>query len=309
VKREQCQQMLHNHIRTERQKLLDKYACFDGATYRKGSCARPKNIGDFNIQDHPDIKKYILRRDASELLQRQMRRLNQQQSNRPIEQHPDYSKFKSFFNQTIKGKLNQLKAQYENQPIEQHRDYKKLMNTYACSEGEDENKRYVPCPSCKPKVKLSDFDITDHPDIDKYILKDEAKQVSQQLVDQLKRKYGFFCQTSKSYQPCSKQPKCQLESHPEMSDYVKRDQFESLKTQFDQVREQCNQLKQEKRKSSKKRSCQNKESPEYVTPNYGDGPVGETPPIQSLYRRNNEQLLQDQYYPHLSTNRYQTVGE
>ena len=221
IKRDQCQQMLHNYIRSERQQILDKYACFDGATYRKGSCDRTKKIGDFDIKEHPDFSKYISRKEASELMTQKLKSVGQQYTSVPIERHPDYSKLKATFNGILKEKLQQLKNQLENFPIEKHRDYKKLMDMYACFEGDCDNRRYIPCPSCKPKT----LDITSHPDIDKYILKDEAKQVCQQIVDGVKVKYGHYNTETQSYQPCSKK---KLSDYPEFSEYVRKEEYSRL---------------------------------------------------------------------------------
>ena len=233
IRRDTCQETLNSKIRSERQKLLNKYACYDGAIYRKGSCDPVKTVADFDIKTHPDFPKYVARSDVSEALSRQVKKI----SNRPIEQHPDYPKLRKFFANLLQEKTSQLKTELANQPIDQHRDYKRLMDTYACSEGNCESKRYIPCPSCmKPKAKLSDFAITDHPDIDKYILKEEAKQVSRQLISKIKNQYG--------YQPCTK------ESEPEKG--TQESQKENNKNEMSQPKSNKTQPQIEAQKENNK---------------------------------------------------------
>ena len=107
VKRDECQQMVHSFIKNERQKLLDKYACFNGNEYYRGSCERPKTIEDFDITNHPDIKKYIMKDEAGKVLTAKIKKIEQLADSRPIENHPDYERLKSDFDNQLKEKTSQ----------------------------------------------------------------------------------------------------------------------------------------------------------------------------------------------------------
>lgn len=157
---------------------MDEYACYDGANYRKGLCVREKKINDFDIKDHPDISKYVLKSEVLDKMAQTVKKIQ----NQPIETHPEYSKLKNKFQQILNNKMDELRTQLETQPIEKHRDYKKLMDTYACSEGDCNNKYYVPCKSCNVFPK---FKINEHPDFHLYIKKEDAKQAIGQIKQQL----------------------------------------------------------------------------------------------------------------------------
>ena len=147
--------------------LMEKVGCLDKSvcppTYKK---CKPK-CPVIPIQDHPDIHKYILKTHIPKLqLQLQTRAsANQSQSESESE-----SKHLAAQNALLKEKIQVLK-----QKIKEHKkSAKDAIKKYAWKDTSTCPPTYKTCEAPK---KISDFNITDHPDIHKYILKSQLPKI------------------------------------------------------------------------------------------------------------------------------------
>lgn len=73
LKKNQCQELIENRLKNEQNKILNEYACYDGFKYYKGTCGKPKTIGDFDIKDHPNFHNYISRSEHNQLINKHLK--------------------------------------------------------------------------------------------------------------------------------------------------------------------------------------------------------------------------------------------
>ena len=184
IKKSQCSQIINN----VKEEVTKKYACYDGLKYYRGDCNKIPVAGEYDIKNHPLFSRYISRSEASDIMNRQLRKMQMYYQNMPIDQHKDYSKLKSQFNDTLRNSLMRLKQSMESAPIEVHKDYRNLMNAYACKIGTDhENPKYVPCKSCTSTSTSTSTPATqNNGDL---IPRKEAQAICQKYVDRLKQKF------------------------------------------------------------------------------------------------------------------------
>lgn len=208
-------------------KLMSKYAIKDNSTCPPKfipckPCPPQKKIGDFPIQSHPDFDQYISKEEArriivAELAKRKpdvkqlscppqrkcppQRQCPPQKTigNFPIQSHPDFGNYisRDEAKRIMMEELNKLRAQMGRKiPIEQHPDYKALMEKYACKDDKTcpptwrpakctcpRPGKCPPCPECRQKIGP----ISEHPDFNQYISKEEAKRLMKQELQKCQK--------------------------------------------------------------------------------------------------------------------------
>lgn len=203
-------------------KLMDKYAVRDTSTcpptYKPCKSARAeaemrsegtlfaKDRGD--ITTHPDYKK-----------QRKL-------SNFDIRKHPDIVNYvhkddiKKLRNKFVKDYAESSPEMKAMADITKHPQYEKLMTKYARKDTSTCPPTFKTCQECK---KLSEYAITDHPDIHKYMLKTQVPgqlQESEEFNKQLDAAKKLIKQQKKIIQQmqqnCSEEQSVQLAQTEEM---------------------------------------------------------------------------------------------
>lgn len=149
--------------------LMSKYAT------RSGTCPptyAPKTVADFDVKTHPDIVNYVSKDEVKQLkreLAIRLQRANMQtRTPGDITQHPDIHKY------ILKSQLpDQMATQLQVETLQkQLTDAKRLIQGLTARCKAQTQTAQVP----KDK-SVASFDITQHPDIHKYILKTQIPDI------------------------------------------------------------------------------------------------------------------------------------
>lgn len=144
--------------------LMNKYA------KRSGTCPptyAPKTAGDFDIKTHPDIVNYVSKDEVKQLKRELALRLQRASAPGDITQHPDIHKY------ILKSQLpGQMATQLQMETLQkQLADAKRIIQGLA-------SKCKAQTQTQTPKDQsVASFDITQHPDIHKYILKTQIPDI------------------------------------------------------------------------------------------------------------------------------------
>ena len=137
--------------------LMEKVSCLDNTvcppTYKK--CKRKCPV--VPIQDHPDIHKYILKSQIPNL-----------------QSHARLSQSEGEGEESIIAHLKKQILILKKKLKEQKKAAKEVIKKYAWKDTSTCPPTYKKCEAPK---KISDFNITDHPDIHKYILKSQLPKI------------------------------------------------------------------------------------------------------------------------------------
>ncbi len=157
------------------EKLMKRVGCLDNTscppTYKKCKCP---TIDSMDIKDHPNINKYILKTQMAKILKNQVSE----------EHNEDESAYKKQLilerkeTNKLLAKLKSLKK--KNKELKDKID--KTKEKYGWKDDTTCPPSWKPCEAPK---NVGDFDISTHPDIDKYILKSQLPK----LIDEECRKH------------------------------------------------------------------------------------------------------------------------
>jgi hypothetical protein len=153
----------HPECKAVQKVLLEKYAYKDNSTcpptYKKCQPCQPcKSIKDMDINNHPDIDKYILKSQIPAKIAETSKQVQSQ-----VAMAKELEKAQAIIN-AQKKIINGLKSN-----IKEHPAFTEMMDEYAYRDESVCPPRYRPC-SERPAAT---YDINKHPDINKYLLKSE----------------------------------------------------------------------------------------------------------------------------------------